>query len=209
MAFNRLGEKFAYPWLPTLLKAHALVDQAVNLSLKREFAATGRRLACKKGCHDCCYHIIPVSAPEIAGALWYLTQHTSAALRTQVLHNLNASNGNNCPFLIDTICSVYPLRFMACRQFIIFDAPCPGNEDVSLTRSADLLTPDRRLKMKAFEQLATLYALTPQLPLDEKFLRQFIMDVSAPVHTWNFAKSEMILFQLENKMLRYQGHNQS
>jgi hypothetical protein len=209
MAFDKLGKKFTYPWLPTLIKAHALIDQAVNVSRKNEYAATGRSLACKKGCDDCCHHIIPVSAPEIAGVLWHLIEQTSVRLRARVQQNINSPSGHACPFLINRTCCVYPMRFMACRQFVIFDNPCPGNEDVSITRSQDLLTPNFHLKMKAFEQLATLYGVEPRLPLDAKFLREFIMAVSAPVQAWDFARSEMILFQLEKNMLRYQGRDET
>ncbi|MBF0480435.1 MAG: YkgJ family cysteine cluster protein [Desulfovibrionaceae bacterium] len=207
MPCNDSSDQPTYHWLPALLKAHALVDKAVKSSLENEAASTRRRPACKKGCDDCCSHVIPVSAPEIAGALWQLTRRTSAGLRARVQRNLHAARGRACPFLVDATCSIYPLRFMACRQFIIFGAPCPGGEDVSLTRGGDLLTPDRNLKLKAFEQLATLYGLRPQLSADEKFLRRFIMDVSPPMQDWDFARSETILLQLEKKMLCYRGRD--
>jgi hypothetical protein len=204
MAVDTAGEKYSYPWLPTLLKAHALVDRAVKLSLDREYAATGRRPACTKGCDDCCRHVIPVSAPEIGGALWHLAERGSPRLREKVRQHFAAPRANACPFLVDAACAVYPLRFMACRQFVIFNAPCPGNADVSLTRGGDLLTPDFPLKMQAFAQLATLYGVAPGAALEANFLREFIMAVSAPIQAWDFAKSDMILVTLEKNLLRYQ-----
>lgn len=193
----------SHHWLSTLQKMHALVDRAVSISRKEVFTSHGLSTACAKGCNHCCRHVIPASAPELAGALWHLGEHVPGAVRSHVRENLHIEHRTACPFLHNEVCSVYPMRFMACRQFMVYDHPCSAGENVWETRPQDLLLPAPGPKMEAFALLATLYGVELQHPPDPVFLRRFVMDVSAPLHMWNLNTSALILAELEQGMLHY------
>ena len=182
---------------------YALVDQAVSLARKEVLATQGLATACARGCCHCCRHTIPASAPEMAGALWYLAERTPGGVRSPVRENLHRANRTVCPFLHGSVCSVYPMRFMACRQFMVFTIPCAAGEDIWQTRHQDILVPAPGPKAQAFAQLATLYGVELQAPLDHAFLRRFVMDVSPPLHMWNLNAPDLIIKELEQGMLQY------
>ncbi len=210
MAQARSHAAFTYHWLPTLGKIYALVDQAVAVSRAKAAALPGPGTACAEGCAHCCRQAIPVSTPEIAGAMWYLAQRAPGTVRLHLREALLAGNGATssegnlvCPFLMGSTCAVYPMRFMACRQFMIFGKPCAAGENVWDTRRRDLLVPSLPHKMQAFALMASLYGVKLKTPLDHAFLRTFIMDVSAPVQSWNLNSPELFFGELEEGMLKY------
>lgn len=212
MAQARSQAAFTYHWLPTLGKIYALVDQAVAVSRVQAAALPGPGTACAQGCAHCCRQAIPASTPEIAGAMWFLAQRAPGAVRKHMRETLLAGRNDDsesdtvCPFLLGSTCAVYPMRFMACRQFMIFGQPCAAGENVWETRSRDLLIPSLPHKLQAFALLASLYGVVIKEPLDPAFLRTFIMDVSAPVQSWNLNLPELFFGELEQGLLKYAKH---
>jgi hypothetical protein len=172
------------PWLEGLLKAYALVDQSVSAALAKEKAARERSPVCGPGCCRCCGHIIPVSAVEMAGAMWHLGQKVPAAKRNVILRRFGRISQESCPFLLEGQCLVYALRFMACRQFWVFGVACRAGEDVLTSREDDVLRPDTDLKMLAFAKLRTIYGMQDDGVVDKKSLYGFIKRVSLPIQMW-------------------------
>jgi hypothetical protein len=129
-------------WLNLLLDAYSVVDVGVELALAQQ--SKGRVLACRKGCAGCCriQAAVPVYPLEMAGMAWYCTEAVSGDQRFILADQLESfEEGKPCPFLVDEICVIYPLRPMACRQFNVFGLPCAENEDPFYSRPEDVLTP--------------------------------------------------------------------
>lgn len=188
-------------WLPILQKAHALMDRAARAGWERLASEHGVKPACGPGCAHCCRGVIPVSAPELAGAFWYAAGHCPGADRLGIERRLRGRAPGECPFLLGGNCSVYPMRFLACRQFFVFGRACAAGEDVWETRGRDIPRPHREKKLKALAELAALYGVEP--PAAASFLERFVRDVSAPLHRWDLSRPDAIVDDLEEGWLRY------
>ena len=193
-------------WLPILKKAYTVVDRASINGIKHMALTRPDTIACRAGCAHCCRGVIPVSAPELAGAFWYVAEHCSGSERYRVEPRLLQRPFGECPFLIDEKCVIYPVRFFACRQFFMFGQACTANEDVWKTRRNDIPRPDHQEKLKAFALLAGLYGVEPQRTIRAKFLERFIRDVSAPLHLWDLSHPRVIVADLEERRLNF-GQN--
>ncbi|MEN2994799.1 MAG: YkgJ family cysteine cluster protein [Thermodesulfovibrio sp.] len=159
-------EKFHY-WLPMLLKAYEIMDQGVKKDIKK-YESLGNKLACRRGCSSCCksHREIPVYPIEIVGIYWYVIEKVKEPLRDKlkkslILHKKEAP----CPFLIDDICSIYPMRPLACRQFNVFNKSCTEGEDAFYTRPQDVLKPSYNYLGKALYETMPFYNIYDE---DEK-----------------------------------------
>ena len=93
-------------------KVHQLIDKFG--------AATDGKVACKKGCSDCCKMNVTISDIEAA----QIADHTgrrAVALKTSQMPDSSKFLGQPCPFLTANECSIYDHRPMACRQHFSFD----------------------------------------------------------------------------------------
>lgn len=150
-----------YSWLPLLLDAYLIVDQGITLSITRE-QEKGRKIACSIGCSVCCrfQEHIPVYPLELVGITWYAIEKVRGEKREVLKKELRAYESKGpCPFVIDNVCSIYPLRPMACRQFIAFTRPCAEGEDPVHTRRDDMLIPDRESIHHAFFRMLPFYGV--------------------------------------------------
>ncbi len=154
-------DEAVFPWLPMLLDAYFIVDQGVAAGVRRE-QKKGRRLACAKGCSNCCraHKTIPVYPLELVGLTWYVTEKLKGPERVALKQQLRAHRkGDPCPFLVDGVCAVHPMRPMACRQFNVFGEVCAEGEDAYYTRRRDVLTPDPKHADKAFFTMLPFYGV--------------------------------------------------
>jgi uncharacterized protein len=191
-------------WLPVLQKAYTIMDRAARIGLKRMAQTHAGTQACRVGCANCCRGVIPASAPELAGGLWYVGERCSGSERSRIEPRLHRRPLGECPFLLNEKCAIYPVRFLACRQFFMFGQACTASEDVWETRRNDIPRPDHQEKLKAFAVLAALYGIEPKHAIDPRFLERFIRDVSAPLHLWNLSAPRLILADLEERRLHYE-----
>jgi len=148
-------------WLPLLLEAYAIVDAGVHEALRRE-QKQGRTLACHKGCAACCrsHTTIPIYPLELIGITWYVVENITGPVRAQLAQQLHDhKKGEPCPLLVDNVCSVHPLRPMACRQFNVFGQVCREGEDAYYTRRQDVLTPIRAYADEAIDVLLPFYGI--------------------------------------------------
>jgi len=149
-------------WLPKLLDSYALVDEGIAREIARREKEEKRSCACRRGCAACCrtHSDIPVYPHELTGIYWYcmekIKQPTREVLRQKLLGH---QAGKPCPFLLDGICVVHPLRPTGCRQFNVFGTPCAEDEDPFHTRREDVLTPDRSVTYRAFALVIDFYGL--------------------------------------------------
>lgn len=150
------------PWLPMLLDAYAVIDKGVSLAVNREKRKGNRRLACSEGCGNCCrtHTDIPLYELELLGIYWYVIEKMKMPLRGVLREQLAAHTaGPPCPFLIDSACSIYSVRPVACRQFMVFTRPCDAGEDPFFTRRSDLLTPIEDFTNQAFFLMLPFYGI--------------------------------------------------
>ncbi len=150
-----------HPWLSRLLEAYYITDDGVAEGIRRE-TEQGRTLACSKGCAACCrsHTTIPVYPLELVGISWYVTEILSGDLRERLKQQLrDYSKQPGCPFLVEDVCSIHPLRPMACRQFNVFDKVCAEGEDAYYTRRQDVLTPISKYTDRAFDVTLPFYGI--------------------------------------------------
>ena len=148
-----------YSWLSMLLDAYYITDQGVaeGVELMRR---KGHRLACAKGCCSCCvtHRSIPVYPLELVGISWYAVEKLPEPFRSRLQVQLRGHRkGDPCGFLIDGVCSIHPLRPMACRQFNVFNRTCEEGEDAYYTRRHEVLTPLKKYTDKAFMATMPFY----------------------------------------------------
>ncbi len=146
------ADETEYSWLSMLLDAYFITDQGVaeGIELMRR---KGHRLACAKGCSSCCvtHRSIPAYPLELVGITWYAVEKLSDPIRSNLSTRLQEhQKGDPCAFLLDGICSIHPLRPMACRQFNVFNRVCEEGEDAYYTRRHEVLTPLKKYTNKAF-----------------------------------------------------------
>ncbi len=146
------------PWLGALLEAYAILDAGIA----RAVAADSRSPACHSGCHACCLQPIPVSSLEVQGLRWFSLTHLSGRPARMVGAALllpPLAPGTGCPFLVDGACSVYALRPMACREYIVFGRPCQPGEHVEVLRPGDVLPLPEAAQRRAFATLLPHYGV--------------------------------------------------
>lgn len=158
-------DKAKLPWLAMLLDAYKVSDKGIDIAIKEQEKKRKIKLACKKGCNNCCRNLkdIPVYPLELVGIYWFVIERTSRPLRGVLKKQLlEYRKGGPCPFLVDGACSIHPFRPMACRQFNVFGNPCAEGEDPYYTRRGDVLTPIQKYTDQAIALMLPFYGITDE-----------------------------------------------
>lgn len=149
-------------WLPILLNAYAFLENSLQAQLQRLPQAP----ACGPGCTPCCHQPIPATPPEILGIRFSLTegivtQEAAQAVATFVPPQEKPSGPLQwaCPFLLNGVCAVYPVRPFACRRFMVFHTRCAFGEDVPTERPQDLFSPSQKALLHALRLTLPLYSM--------------------------------------------------
>lgn len=152
-----------HPWLRILLDAYEVVDNGIEKDLKDYEEKNHVRLACKKGCSNCCktHQDIPVYPLELVGIYWYAIEKVEGDTRKKLKEQLAAYKGEvRCPFLVDDFCAIYEVRPISCRQFNVFNQICNEGEDPYYTRKHDVFIPPKEINDKAFSIMLPFYGIT-------------------------------------------------
>lgn len=154
-----------FPWLSMLLDAYAIIDTGVDIAVTEEEGRRNVNLACKKGCDICCrsQKDIPVYPLELVGIYWFCAEKIVPPER-EILKNqlLSHGRGDPCPFLLNNLCCIYPLRVVSCRQFNVFGRLCGEGEDPYHIRGDDVLTPIQDYTDRAFLTMLPFYGVTDE-----------------------------------------------
>lgn len=156
-------EESTLPWLSMLLDAYAIIDDGVAFAIHKEGEKGGVKLACKKGCDNCCrtHKDIPLYPLELVGIYWFSAEKMAQSLRNILNKQLSSHRKSDpCPFLINSSCSIHPLRPVGCRQFNVFNKPCAEGEDPYFTRRDDVLTPIQDYTNRAFSAMLPFYGVS-------------------------------------------------
>ncbi|EKO37623.1 MAG: putative Fe-S oxidoreductase [Solidesulfovibrio magneticus str. Maddingley MBC34] len=159
------------PWLTALIEAGSIIDQGVD----RAVALSGRVPACRAGCHACCSQPIPVSTIETQGLRWFALSHLNGDLARKVGEALTMQRQAPCPFLVDGACAVYPMRPLACREYIVFNQPCRLGERPEQTRPLDVLPLARTAQLQAFTVLLPFYGVRGGAARDEALQNRLVL----------------------------------
>lgn len=173
-----------YPWLSILLDTYHIIDAGTSIELKEEELKRGVKVTCSKGCSNCCLRpMVPITEPEIWGISWFasekLTGNVREAVSKQLLHHTETTQ---CPFLVDTICSIYPVRPIACRIFFMFGVSCKPNENVADTRMHDVWTHSKDVARLAAMTMLPLFGITGKREKITAFEEGYIHDASSLMH---------------------------
>jgi len=192
------------PWLSLLLDAYAVIDKGTAIAISREKRKQKKRLACSEKCDTCCRANtdIPVYPLELAGIAWYATEKMTQPLRDCLQQQLSSQAANPpCPFLIDNICVVYPVRPIACRQYIVFGRPCADNEDPYYTRREDLLTPLQDFTNKAIFIMLPFYGISNEADRQKAIKTRFIHAKVQNIFScnWKSLAEKMSSFDVGNR----------
>lgn len=159
------AEEAAHPWLKHALNVYYQADAGVAKGI-RQAMQQGRKLACARGCANCCksHTTIPIFPLELLGLYWYVTRIMPVATRQKLKPRLASHvSGEPCPFLLAGSCAVHPMRPLACRHFNVFDQVCREGEDAFYTRREDVLTPIRAYQDAALVAMLPFHGfVTPQ-----------------------------------------------
>ncbi len=153
------------PWLPLLLDAYAIIDKGVSAAIQDHEKKSRSKLACKKGCGQCCrtHSDIPLYPLEMVGIYWFTIEKLGQPLRSIVKKQLlEHRKGRPCPFQVDNACAIHMFRPIACRQFNVFAAPCAEGEDTYYTRRKDVLTPSQEMTNRAIMVMLPFYGVTDE-----------------------------------------------
>ncbi|HXX57512.1 MAG TPA: YkgJ family cysteine cluster protein [Thermodesulfovibrionales bacterium] len=156
-------DEVRFSWLPLLLDAYETIDTGVVVALNREKRRANRSIACRASCDACCrmQADIPLYPLELAGLYWYCIEKMGGDDRQTLKGQLMAHEGKPpCPFLIRKNCSVYPMRPMACRQFVVFGKVCGEGEDPFFTRIQDVMPPLTDFLHQAVSGLMPYHGIT-------------------------------------------------
>ena len=142
-----------HPWLSLLLDCYARIDYSVQQAISE----SNKKLACHKGCNSlCCCHTIPLSTFEVLGITFYTKTILDKKIHELLINKITKKN-KMCLFNVDNCCTIYPLRSIACRRYIIASQCCTANEDPLATRRNDVLEPSREYLYRAIEVTLPFY----------------------------------------------------
>src|SRR5450830_161957 len=109
----------------------------------------GQHIACKAGCNYCCSVRVHATEPEVFLIAAHLRAHPADQLKI-VLDRLKdhaavaslASTANHrttCPFLENSLCSIYPVRPASCRKAHSLDAQLCEKSSAELPQSLNIV----------------------------------------------------------------------
>jgi len=191
-------------WLSMLLDAYFESDRNIHETIAAQVAKKKRVLACTRGCSSCCNtHVtIPVYPLELLGLYWFVLEKAPDEHRQVIIAHLDAFEpGKGCPFLIRGICSVHPMRPMACRFFNVFSRPCKEGEDPYYTRRNDVMIPDEKGKNKALSLMLPYHGITDRAQRREAMRKGTIHQFAKNLQNINWPRVAVRLKQMDQTPL--------
>mgnify|MGYP001618753075 FL=1 len=171
-------DEAANPWLSVVLDVYHIQDTGIAVELQEEQKKRKDKLGCHRGCGTCCLRpTVPVTDPEVKGIVWFVAKKLPADVRETVQAQLLIHRKTTqCPFLVNSVCSIYPVRPIACRILLVFGEPCVPNEDIYLTRPKDIWVHSRDIGRKIALTLLPLYGITGKKKKIEAFESGYLND---------------------------------
>ncbi len=173
------------PWFHLLLDAYATLEAG----LEQQLAQEPRTPACHKGCTACCTHLIPTLPAEILGIGFYLNHILPKEKRLSLLSHFEQTPATTCPFLRKGGCTIYAVRPMVCRRYLVFSQPCAPKEQPERTRPGDILQASPAHYLAALAHTVPIYqSLGVAAPTGPPTL-QFFLQQTVLLASVNWAKT--------------------
>ncbi len=175
-----------------MLDSYAICNEEMANDIVQEEKRRGLSVACHKGCHACCLKPdVPVSELEVRGISFYVSEVMNFEDQKKLVPRLrNHKEKLECPFLINQICSIYPVRPLACRGFVVYKTPCAIGQDPVKTRPENVHPPStkmgRRVAMRFFE--SDIYNLKTIEDKTKAFEEGVIPKTSRPMHKFPWTR---------------------
>lgn len=189
-----------YPWLTGILDTFFVSDTQVEEHL-RKIAKKGVVPACHQGCQACCLEpSVPITAPELTVISWYASEVLSGDIRARVKKRLIEHNTRlECPFLVDRVCSIYAVRPLICRQFLINLEPCKEGEHVLETRPHDIVPLPRETVIRPVAmRLLDYYKLKSPTAKRKAFESGFIVKNAREMHLYDWTQIAQTMEHFDN-----------
>ena len=176
-----------HPWLPILLDAFNILDRAVAVGIDEKQRRGQSRLACSRGCKSCCLNPrLPITSVEFAAITWYAAEKLAGETREKVKGQLaRRASSPQCPFLVEGVCAIYPVRPLSCRQFHVFGEPCALTEDVYVTRPKDIWLPGKEIALRVSMKLLPLYGFHSKKQQMKAFDSGVMLELFKEMHTYD------------------------
>ena len=171
-----------YGWLTMLLDAYHVLQVGTELLLDQEKLRRGSNVACDAGCTSCCLRPeVPVTQLELLGIWWHVMNKMDPNLRFRLNQRLLEHRKNvECPFLIDSRCSIYTVRPLACRFLHVFGPRCLPEEIPVQDRPGDVWLP-RKAVPAAISCMLPYFGFTNAKSRKQALDDGFIVSVSMPM----------------------------
>ncbi|MHB8579037.1 MAG: YkgJ family cysteine cluster protein [Ignavibacteriaceae bacterium] len=198
---KKYNDERKYSWLPILLDSYSINDFEIGLEVRREEQRKQSKIACHKGCSNCCKKtMVPISHLELRGISWYTSEVLDFEIQEKIKVNIsNSQNTTVCPFLVDDVCSIYAVRPLACRSFYVFNKVCELDEEPNKTRPDDIFAPNPSIGKKVAMRFLDddLYNLKTKKEKEEAFNNHIMMKTARFMHNidWNDLLKVIIEFQ--------------
>lgn len=194
-----------YPWLIILLDSYYICDNEVKVDVAIQETITKRKIACHKGCCNCCLRSdVLLSQIELQGISWFVSEIMDYESQNKLKPRLeNHRRSMECPFLIENMCSIYFVRPLSCRHFLVYNKPCDIDEDVLFSRPNDIYLTPKDIVWKVARRLMDFeeYECSTEETKREKFDQGVIFQNSRSLHKidWNCLISLIEYFQYKRK----------
>ncbi len=174
--FNYPEDEARYPWLSVLLDAYHLTDAGIDVELAEEIKRRNRQPGCHRGCYICCLKAnVPISPLEKAGIDWFVTEKLTGDARYILEEQLEYGDViPHCPFIVDSVCSIYPMRPLGCRIFFVFGTPCETPGSIATERKDDIWSHSRELARHVAMTMLPYYGITEESDKEFAFASGFI-----------------------------------
>jgi Fe-S-cluster containining protein len=196
--FNFPDAEKKYKWLSMLLDGYHILDRANKVGIDKEEKKRGQKIACGKGCFHCCLNpTVPITAIELAGISWFACEQLTGDTREKVKSQLLAHEETAaCPFLVEHVCSIYPVRPIACRAFHVFGEQCTPGEDPWLTRRNNTWSHGKETALKVSMKILPYWDIKNPKQQKKAFEFGFIMNNSKNMHEYDWTQiyNTMLLF---------------
>ncbi|WP_292996053.1 YkgJ family cysteine cluster protein [Nitrosomonas sp.] len=189
-----------YSWLSGILDTFYISDTQVEAHLQKT-AKKGIVPSCHRGCHACCLKpTVPITEPELMVISWYVSEVLLGEIRAQVKIRLIEHRSRlECPFLVERSCSIYPIRPLICRQFLVKSKPCEVGEDVLETRPQDVMSLPRETVIRPVAmRLLDYYQLKSSTAKRKAFESGFIGKSAREMHLYDWTQIATTMDHFDN-----------
>ncbi|MBL7119717.1 MAG: YkgJ family cysteine cluster protein [Dehalococcoidia bacterium] len=179
-----------HPWLSILLDGYHVIDVGISIELKQEEEKHRTSVTCRKGCSNCCLRpTVPIGPLEELGISWFATEKLQGDVREAIRKQLLIHGETlQCPFLLNSLCSIYLVRPVACRMFFVFGKQCELGEHLEQTRPSDIWTHSRDLARRVAMIVLPFYGITGKRNKIQAFQDGYIGSISRPMHEYPWDK---------------------